>query len=164
MFVLFRALVFAVLFMGFAFVFVPARILTRAGIAAPEEMGVWQIAGMFVAGAGATVAVWCVLTFAFIGKGTPAVFDPPRRLVIRGPYRFVRNPMYVGAGFAVAGAALYYRSTALAVYVGLFWALTAVVVRAYEEPTLTRSFGDDYKAYCGRVGRWWPRRVPPGSH
>jgi protein-S-isoprenylcysteine O-methyltransferase Ste14 len=162
-FVLFRALVFAVLFMGFVFVFVPARILTRTGIVTPPETGIWQIAGMLVAGAGSAIAVWCVLAFAFIGKGTPAVFDPPRRLVIRGPYRFVRNPMYIGAGCAVAGAALYYRSIALLIYVVLFWALMAVVVRAYEEPALTRSFGDDYRAYCARVGRWWPRRSREGT-
>jgi hypothetical protein len=52
---------------------------------------------------GTAIALWCVLMFVFIGKGTPAPFDPPRKLVIRGPYRFVRNPMYIGAGMTLAG-------------------------------------------------------------
>jgi hypothetical protein len=105
MFVLFRALVFAVIFMGFVLVLVPARILSAAGIAAPAAIGRWQIAGMLV-----------------------------------------------------GGAALYYQSMMLFGYATLFWSFTAVFVLAYEEPTLTRTFGDDYTAYCARVGRWWPRQ------
>src|SRR6266850_1405387 len=159
MFVLFRALVFAAMFIGFVLVFVPARMLAAAGIAVPASTGIWQIAGLLVGAAGAALAIWCVLAFAFISKGTPAVFDPPRRLVIRGPYRFVRNPMYIGGGCAVAGAALYYQSIVLAGYVLLFWAFTAIFVRVYEERALTSSFGEDYRAYCARVGRWWPRRA-----
>ena len=52
---------------------------------------------------GTATALWCVFTFVFIGKGTPAPFDPPRKLVIRGPYRFVRNPMYIDGGMILAG-------------------------------------------------------------
>ena len=64
-----------------------------------------QVAGMVIGAAGGMVALWCVLTFAVIGRGTPAPFAPPRRLVTRGPYRFVRNPMYIGIGLILAGAA-----------------------------------------------------------
>jgi len=106
---------------------------------------------------GTLLAVSCIVTFALIGKGTPAPFDPPRRLVVRGPYRFVRNPMYLGAALAMAGAALYYQSLALLAYVVVFLVATHLFVAAYEEPTLRRAFGDDYSAYCGRVGRWFPR-------
>ncbi len=70
-----------------------------------------QVAGMIVVAIGTAIALWCVFTFVFIGKGTPAPFDPPRKLVIRGPYRFVRNPMYIGAGMTLAGAVLYYQSS-----------------------------------------------------
>ena len=66
MFVLVRAIVFAVLFIGFVLVFVPARILSSAGIVAPAEFGIWPAVGMLVCGAGAALAIWCVLTFAFI--------------------------------------------------------------------------------------------------
>src|SRR5436853_491 len=83
-----------------------------------------RVAGIVIGTAGAAVALWCIFTFAFIGIGTPAPFDPPRRLVIEGPYRFVRNPMYIGAGLALAGAALFYWSLALLGYTGLFFLAT----------------------------------------
>jgi protein-S-isoprenylcysteine O-methyltransferase Ste14 len=112
---------------------------------------------MIVGGLGAAVALWCVFTFVFIGKGTPAPFDPPRRLVIRGPYRFVRNPMYIGAGLALTGAALFYQSWSLFAYTALFFLATHLFVVFYKEPTLRRTFGPEYQAYCRRVGRWMGR-------
>ncbi|MBI4763892.1 MAG: isoprenylcysteine carboxylmethyltransferase family protein [Deltaproteobacteria bacterium] len=123
----------------------------------PETIGVQQVIGIIVGAAGAAVALWCVFSFAFIGKGTPAPFDPPRRLVVQGPYRFVRNPMYLGAGFALAGAALFYGSWVLLGYIGLFFLATHLFVVGYEEPTLRRTFGPEYDAYCRRVSRWRPK-------
>jgi protein-S-isoprenylcysteine O-methyltransferase Ste14 len=158
MFVLVRTVTYAGLFIGLVLIYLPGRFLSWSGIIQPAGIGVWQIAGMVIGGVGAALALWCVFTFACIGKGTPAPFDPPRRLVIRGPYRFVRNPMYIGAGFALAGAALVYESWALLVYTGLFFLVTHLFVVLYEEPTLRRTFGADYQAYCGRVGRWWVKR------
>jgi protein-S-isoprenylcysteine O-methyltransferase Ste14 len=158
MFIIARAVVYATLFIGFFLIFVPARLLTSSGIVAPPTFGLWQATGMLLAAAGAALALSCVLTFALVGKGTPAPFDPPRRLVVRGPYRFVRNPMYIGAALAMTGAAIYYRSVALLAYVGVFLLVTHLFVMAYEEPTLRRIFGKDYEAYCARVGRWWPGR------
>jgi len=77
--------------------------------------------------------------------------------VQRGPYRLVRNPMYVGAGLALAGASLVYRSLALLAFTVGFLVVCHVFVLVYEEPTLRRLFGTDYDAYTRRVGRWWPR-------
>ena len=99
-----------------------------------------------------------MFTFAFIGKGTPAPFDAPRRHVIRGPYRFVRNPMYIGAGITLAGAALFYQSLSILIYAGLFFLATHLFVVLYEEPTLRQTFGSKYEAYCRQVRRWWPKR------
>jgi len=160
MFVFARALTYATLFIGLFLVFLPARVLSWSGIVRPETIGAGQVAGMIASAAGAALALSCILTFAFAGKGTPAPWDPPRRLVVRGPYRFVRNPMYVGAGLALAGAALFYRSLPLLAYAGLFFLVTHAFVVLYEEPTLRTSFGEDYEAYCRRVGRWWPRLAP----
>jgi protein-S-isoprenylcysteine O-methyltransferase Ste14 len=112
--------------------------LQRSGVTRPERWGVVQIAGIAVAALGLTLALWCVLAFAFLGRGTPAPFDPPRRLVVRGPYRRVRNPMYLGAAVALGGAALFYRSPPLLGYVALF-----LLVAAYDE-------------YSRRVRRWRP--------
>ena len=137
-------------------VFVPARILAASGIVRPSEAGLPQVFGACIGTAGALLALWCVLSFALVGKGTPAPFDPPRRLVVRGPYRFVRNPMYIGAGLALFGAALVYRSWPLAGYGALFLLALNFFVLFYEEPTLRRRFGEEYQAYCRRVRRWWP--------
>jgi len=144
MFVLVRAVAYAALFIGFALVYVPARLLSWSGVARPVVIEVQQIAGMVIGAAGAAVALWCIFTFASVGKGTPAPFDPPLRLVIRGPYRFVRNPMYIGAGLALAGAALFYGSLPLLGYTVLFFLATHLFVVVYEEPALRRTFGQEY--------------------
>lgn len=163
MFVLVRAVTYATLFVGFLLVFLPARVLSWAGVSAPRGVGALQVGGAALAVAGAALALWCILTFVFVGKGTPAPFDPPRRLVVRGPYRFVRNPMYLGAALALAGAAAFYRSGALLAYAALFLAVTHLFVLAYEEPVLRQTFGEDYEAYRRRVGRWWPRAHAPAA-
>jgi protein-S-isoprenylcysteine O-methyltransferase Ste14 len=108
---------------------------------------------------GFAVALRCVWDFGWTGRGTPAPMVPPKRLVVVGFYRYVRNPMYVG--FAVGWIGLWIVfghaslpeiavATAVALGVHLF-------VVFYEEPTLQRKFGADYEAYCRNVGRWWPR-------
>ena len=158
MFVLVRAVTYAALFIGFVLVYLPARFLSWSGIVAPATTGAPQVAGMIMVTIGTTLALWCVFTFVFIGKGMPAPFDPPRKLVIRGPYRFVRNPMYIGAGMTLAGAALYYESLSISIYTGLFFLITHLFVVLYEEPTLRRTFGAEYEAYCSRVRRWMPKR------
>lgn len=119
-------------------------------------MGVAQVAGVIIGASGVALALWCIFTFALTGHGTPAPFDPPRRLVDVGPYRLVRNPMYVGAGLALAGAALFYQSWALLVYGLVFVLITHLFVVVYEEPTLRATFGDSYQQYCQRVHRWLP--------
>ncbi|MGP8252885.1 MAG: methyltransferase family protein [Terracidiphilus sp.] len=156
MFTIFRAFTYATLFIGFVLIYLPGRLLAWAGIARPATLGWAQIAGMTVGSVGAVVALWCVVAFAWIGKGTPAPFDPPRRLVIRGPYRWVRNPMYIGASTALAGAALFYKAMPLAIFVCIFLLVAHLFVVNYEEPTLRRSFGQEYEAYCGQVRRWRP--------
>ena len=156
MFVLARTIVYASLFIGFLLIYLPGRFLAWSGVTRPPLTGPQQIAGMVIGGAGAAVAFWCIFTFAFVGKGTPAPFDPPRRLVIRGPYRFVRNPMYIGALFTLIGAALFYGSLPILEYTGLFLLVTHLFVILYEEPTLRRTFGEQYEAYCRTVRRWLP--------
>lgn len=110
MFILFRAITYAALFIAFVLLYLPARLLAWSGINRPTLIETPQIAGMMIGAVGAAVALWCIFTFASLGRGTPAPFDLPHQLVIRGPYRFVRNPMYIGAGLALAGAALFYQS------------------------------------------------------
>ena len=157
MFVFIRAVTYATLFIGFFLVYIPASVLSRSGLTRPASLASPQVAGLVLGAMGAAIALWCIFTFVRVGKGTPAPFDPPRRLVMRGPYRYIRNPMYVGAALALSGAALFYRSLALLAYALVFLATTHLFVVWYEEPVLRRTFGEQYDAYCARVGRWWPR-------
>jgi protein-S-isoprenylcysteine O-methyltransferase Ste14 len=157
MFIAFRAITYATLFIGFTLIYLPSRVLAWSGIVRPAAIEWPQVIEIVLGSAGAVVALWCISTFISIGEGTPAPFDPPRRLVIRGPYRFVRNPMYMGAGLALAGAALFFKSTPLLIYDCGFLLVAHLFVMVYEEPTLRQTFGPDYESYCGQVRRWWPR-------
>ncbi len=156
MFILARTATYATLFVGLLLIFVPGRILAWSGIIQPAGIGLIESAGIVVCCAGGALALWCVVAFALVGKGTPAPFDPPRKLVVQGPYRYVRNPMYIGAALALCGAAVFYRSIPLVAYVGVFLIVTHVFVVWYEEPALGRLFGDDYRAYRAKVRRWLP--------
>ena len=91
MFLLARALTYASLFIGFFLVYVPVQVVSRAGVVPSAQLAPLRLAGMLLAGAGGALALWCILSFIRIGRGTPAPFDPPRELVIRGPYRFVQD-------------------------------------------------------------------------
>ena len=158
MFVLARAATYSALFIGLLLIVLPDRILSSTGITRPAAIGPSQVAGLFLGASGAALALTCILTFVFVGRGTPAPFDPPRRLVVQGPYRLVRNPMYLGAGLALSGAGLFYQSIPLLGYAGVFLLITHLFVLLYEEPTLRQTFDGDYEEYCRRVGRWWPKQ------
>lgn len=151
-----RTLVYATVFIGFLIVYLPARIMGWTGTTMPPAYHGPQITGMVVGGLGIALTLSCVVSFIRMGRGTPAPFDAPRQLVIRGPYRIVRNPMYIGAATILAGVAIFYESPAIVIYAVAFLLLFHLLVVFYEEPVLRRKFGPDYIAYCHRVGRWWP--------
>jgi len=112
--------------------------------------------GWVLSVAGGLLAGWCVAAFVVRGRGTPAPFDPPRELVPSGPYRFVRNPMYVGAIAVLVGAGLAVPSPSIVLLGGAFFLLAHLFVVLYEEPALTRRFGDSYRRYKASVRRWLP--------
>ena len=111
---------------------------------------------------GFAVALRCVWDFGFTGRGTPAPVAPPKRLVMVGYYRYVRNPMYVGFIVGWLGLwAIFGRANRAAIEIAAATVLiVALFVRLYEEPTLRRMFGDDYREYCENVPRWIPRLRP----
>ncbi len=117
-------------------------------------------AGVAVVALGAAIYAWCVWDFASFGRGTPLPLDPPRRLVIRGLYRFTRNPMYVGVLTVILGQAVMFGSTAILGYALCLAIGFHLFVVLYEEPHLRRRFGTAYEAYCAQVHRWLPR-IPP---
>ena len=106
--------------------------------------------------AGAALVVWCLAAFIVQGRGTPALFDAPRRLVAAGPYRRVRNPMYWGAALMLLGWGLYRESPAMVLFVPVWWLLVHLLVVMYEETALRGKFGRDYEEYCRRTPRWIP--------
>jgi protein-S-isoprenylcysteine O-methyltransferase Ste14 len=98
-----------------------------------------------------------VVRFVREGLGTPAPIAPTRNLVVGGPYRFTRNPGYVAVIAMLVGQALLFAEPGLLVYAAAVAAGFHLFVLLYEEPTLRRSFGAEYEAYCRRVPRWVPR-------
>lgn len=156
MFVLVRAIVYATLFISVVLVVIPDQILLATGITRPAQTGPLQWVGLALVVLGGALAIWCILTFALVGKGTPAPFDPPRKLVAAGPYRWVRNPMYIGAATALTGAALFYQSAALVAFAAGFVVAAHMFVVVFEEPTLERTFGARYADYRNAVPRWMP--------
>jgi protein-S-isoprenylcysteine O-methyltransferase Ste14 len=156
---LIRNLVFTVVVPGLGGAWVPAWLLTRdGGTAVPV---VWE--AVPVIAAGTVLYLWCAWNFAAVGRGTPGPWDAPRRVVAHGPYRWVRNPIYLAALLVVLGEAGLFGSLRLLAYAGVLAACFHLFVTGYEEPALRRRFGPAYLAYRHAVPRWIPRRPPPGE-
>ncbi len=150
---------------GTALVLVPGLVLWAVGAgggaiapASPGQAAFWL--GLVAALAGLALAVWTVRLFLVEGRGTPAPWDPPRKLVVRGPYRYLRNPMISGVLSMLAAEALMLRSWPLAAWMAVFFAANAVYFPLFEEKGLERRFGDDYRRYMANVPRWVPRLTP----
>jgi protein-S-isoprenylcysteine O-methyltransferase Ste14 len=121
--------------------------------------GPWRVRGLglLLLVVSVPVLVGAFVQFARDGLGTPAPVAPTERLVVRGAYRFVRNPMYLAVVGAIVGQALLLGQLGLLPYAALVAVLMVVFVRFYEEPTLRRQFGAEYEAYRRAVPGWWPR-------
>lgn len=155
-----RAVFFTILMPGTAVVLIPSLLLKgqpppRLPLLTPS-----RLAGLFLMAAGLAVLLHCVRGFAVTGRGTLAPIDPPRRMVTRGLYRFVRNPMYVAVVVVLAGEALFFQSRPLAIFAGTAWLVFHLFVVLYEEPHLRDVFGAEYEDYRAAVARWIPK-VPP---
>lgn len=116
--------------------------------------------GVGVTGLGLLMLLECFGRFALLGRGTPAPIAPTDRLIVTGPYRRVRNPMYVAVVAIIAGQAALFADLRLLGYGALVWLGFHLFVLAYEEPTLKRSFPTDYPAFFAAVPRWIPRVAP----
>jgi protein-S-isoprenylcysteine O-methyltransferase Ste14 len=113
---------------------------------------------------GAAIVLDSFARFALQGLGTPAPVLPTKHLVITGLYRYVRNPMYVGVAGAIFGQALIFGSKELLLYGVLVWLAFHLFIYFYEEPTLRKTFGEEYDVFCREVPRWIPRsRRAPSS-
>ena len=118
---------------------------------------VWPAGVLIITGA--ALYFWCLWLFATVGRGTPGPWDAPRIFVATGPYRWVRNPIYIGAMLVIAGETLLFLSLPLVLYGAVAAIIVHLFVISYEEPTLRRKFGETYIEYLRTVPRWIPR--PP---
>jgi protein-S-isoprenylcysteine O-methyltransferase Ste14 len=152
-----KTLIFTVIMPGAVTVYIPYWLLSSPSAPAPLPIGVFRYFGLLPMLLGAAIYFWCAWDFTFAGKGTPAPIDPPKELVVRGLYRYVRNPMYVGILTLLIGEALFFASRQIFIYAGAIFLLFNLFVIFYEEPALRQKFGESYRRYCETVPRWMPR-------
>lgn len=155
---LFKNLIFTIIVPGTFGVYIPMAIARATGAKA-VGFGFFWLIGFGSLMLGALIYLVCVMEFAVRGRGTPAPIDAPKRLVVSGLYRYVRNPMYVGVLAVVLGLTFLTRSAELLGYAALLALVFHTFIRWYEEPALRRQFGAEYEEYCSAVGRWVPRGV-----
>lgn len=156
---LLRAAIFTLLIPGTVTVLVPYVLLHSDLDSAVGIPPMLRVLGLPPLAAGITVYLWCAWDFGASGRGTPAPYDPPRVLVTRGLYAFVRNPIYVGIVSIIFAEALLFDSIAVLGYGALLLVLFHLRVLLYEEPRLRRKFGASYDEYCHSVPRWLPRKT-----
>lgn len=113
-----------------------------------------SIAGLIPLLAGCLLLAWCVREFHLAGRGTLAPWAPPRNLVVSGPYRRSRNPMYVAVLLILAGWAMLFQARVLAAYALVVAIAFHLRVVLGEEPWLARTHGDAWLRYCSEVPRW----------
>ncbi|MDM0084968.1 isoprenylcysteine carboxylmethyltransferase family protein [Variovorax sp. J31P179] len=127
---------------------------------APPLFPIARVLGAALIVAGLPILLDSFARFALQGLGTPAPVMPPKRLVVTGLYRYVRNPIYVAVTALIAGQGLLFGSVTVLAYGAIVWAGFFLFVVAYEEPALGEQFGDEYQRYRANVRRWLPRITP----
>ena len=147
---------------GTVLVFIPAIILLMTQdshlhpeISSASEVRFWV--ALLLAGTGVMFSILTGRLFLKFGEGTPAPWDPPRKMVIHGPYRHVRNPMITSVLIILSAEAIFFRSWPIAFWMLIFFFGNAVYFPLVEEKGLEKRFGDDYLKYKTHVPRWIPR-------
>src|SRR5215468_9546470 len=152
---LLRSIFFTFLLPGTVTVLIPIWILSARDVDSAHN---WiRFSGLPLLFIGAAGLLWCIWQFFSEGRGTLAPVDPPKDLVVRGLYKYVRNPMYVSVAAILIGEAILFLSSAILIETAIFGLAVYLFVVFYEEPTLRRQFGEPYERYARKVGRWIPR-------
>jgi protein-S-isoprenylcysteine O-methyltransferase Ste14 len=149
-----RNVLFTLIVPGIGAVYGPWLILSRDGT--NSRPVAWPALALIIGGA--LLYGMCQWAFAVVGHGTPGPWDAPRRFVAVGPYRWVRNPIYIAAVLVLLGEVWLFMSFALLVYTMFAAVGCHLFVVVYEEPTLRKSFGVEYELYCRNVWRCIPQR------
>jgi len=150
------SLVVGAAFLGLWFWLLPIWLGFRVDL---EGAARWRWIAAVPSVLGFAVAFRCIWDFGSTGHGTPAPMVPPKRLVVVGFYRYVRNPMYLGFLAGWVGLWVIFGTANLVAIGGACAAAVAVAlfVLLYEEPHLRKIFGPEYEEYCRNVRRWVPR-------
>jgi protein-S-isoprenylcysteine O-methyltransferase Ste14 len=154
---LFKTLLFTLVAPATVTIYLPYWLLSAQP--GPPQLGALRYFGLLPILCGAAINCWCAWDFVVTGRGTPAPFDPPQELVVRGLYAYVRNPMYVGVMAILLGETLLFASRTLLWYAATVFVGFNLFVLLYEEPTLRRKFGASYQSYCAAVPRWLPHMI-----
>jgi len=152
-----RIIAFTILFPGTIAGLFPRLLIPREVWDRGPQWDVSALAGVALAAVGMGIYCWCAWAFATRGRGTPAPYDPPRKLVVNGLYRYTRNPIYIGVLGVVLGQAILWKLMPLVVYCAIVAVAFHLRVVFYEEPTLRASFGEGLERYRREVPRWLPR-------
>ncbi len=150
-----KASLFTLLVPGTVVVLVPYLLLADASLGAIDFLGM-ALLGLPLLGLGAALYLRCAYDFVRSGRGTPLPIDPPIQLVMSGPYRYSRNPMYIGILAILAGEVLLYGDLPLLFFLLAMTVLFNIFILGYEERALGRQFGEAYARYCETVPRWIP--------
>src|SRR2546425_4842791 len=152
-----RSVFFTFLLPGTVTVLIPYWLISSRASGILRDHQALRFLGLPLIVIGCAGLLWCIWEFFSEGRGTLAPVDPPKYLVVRGLYRYVRNPMYVAVVTTLTGEAIFFMSMPVLIEAGVFIILAHLFVTFYEEPALRRRFGDSYERYLQTVGRWIPR-------
>jgi len=160
-----KTIVATIVVPGTACILVPYFILKASSVSFTPTIGLGQISACLIVACGIFMVLWVSTAFVRKGQGTPIPIDPPTRLIIQGLYRYVRNPMYVGAILIVLGEVIYFHFGWLLLYAVGLWTILHTALIIFEEPQLRHRFGVEYEQYLRTVPRWIPkfpaRSIPP---
>lgn len=148
-----KTIIFTIVVPGTVAFILPWLLLGQSWGRGLAALSIWLL-GYLPLAVGVALYFWCAGAFTFIGKGTPAPIDAPKFLVRAGPYRWVRNPMYVAVLLMILGQAALFRSWLLVGYALVVWLVVHLFVVFVEEPTLREQFGESYERYLRTVPRW----------
>jgi protein-S-isoprenylcysteine O-methyltransferase Ste14 len=155
---LFGNLLFLIFILPFFMIWIPKQIISSPTQFFHINLGPVRYVGMVPILLGAVVYLSCLISFVFSGKGTPILFTTTQKLIVTGPYRFVRNPMYIAGVSVLAGEAILFQSPGILLYCLAMSGIFHVHV-LMEETFLKDTFGETYEAYRKAVPRWIPRLI-----
>lgn len=153
----FKATLATIIVPGGFCILVPYLILNASPSVLPPAPVLLQIFAALIMICGIVMVGWVSVVFVRKGKGTPIPLEPPTQLVIEGLYRYVRNPMYVGAVLILLGEVILFRSGWLLLYAACLWSALHIFLVKIEEPQLIRRYGTNFINYLETIPRWIPK-------